>query len=236
MKTLHLSCPTLPAFLLAAWACTAAPAPETDRGAAPLDTDEDGRLVVPEGDGRPVLVDGVFSPGEWADAATVVVDRDVTLRIKHYRSHVFIGAETGELGGPIIDLFLQSGDGPIWQFHASAQLGERMLTAAGEEDPEFRWGMTSGWYANEVRWDQIARDSLAAAGAPDEAYPATFNPYDGFELQFHREKVAGPEWRLRVEVLAAPEYDRAPHVYPAGTQANSTDGWLVLVLPTAGMG
>lgn len=219
------------ALALAGCACTGAPGADAADAAALFDTDEDGRLAVPEGDGRPVLVDGVFTTGEWDDAAPMQVDRDVTLRIKHYRGHVFVGAMTGTLGAPLIDLFLEGGDGRIWQFHASAQLGERILTAPGQEDREFRWGMTSGWYANEVRWDQVARDSLSAAGAPDAAYPRTFNPYDGFEMQFRREKVGGSEWRLRVEILAAPDYDKAPHVYPAGTQAKSTEGWLVLELP-----
>lgn len=218
------------AFLLACMACETA----TDRQAAtvePPDSDEDSRLVVPEGDGRPVLLDGVFSSGEWEDATAVVADSSVTLHFKRNRGDVFIGANLTNLHVPVIDVFLQSGEGPIMQFHASAQLGERELSAHGEEnDPAFHWGVTSGWYANEVRWDQIVRDSLLTEGVdPNEARLATMVRYDGFELQLRRAKLGGSEWRLHVEVMAGPDYE-IPHVYPEGTDRRSTDGWLVLEL------
>ena len=200
---------------------------------APVGSPEDsapGRIAVPEGDGRAVLTDGIFTPGEWDDALRLTVDNALTLHLKQVRDHLFVGASVSGLNVPIVDLFLQVGDGPVMQFHASAQLGERSLAPQGQEDPEFQWGRTVDWYANEVRYDRPLRDSLEAAGAdPRHAIRASLYPYDGFEMQFRRTKFPGSEWRMRVEVAGGPDY-QVPHIYPAGTERKDVTGWAVLSL------
>jgi hypothetical protein len=164
------------------------------------------------------------------------VDDAVTLHFKHYRGFVFLGVEVHDIQIPVVDLYLQSGDGPIRQLHASAQLGERELAAVVEDTPPFRWGLTRDWYANEVRMDRVSRDSLESAGVdPTEAILATLVPYDGFEMQLRRSKVAGSQWRVRIEVHSGAEHG-ATHVYPAQTSLDGTEDWLVLVLPPEGAG
>ena len=116
------------------------------------------------------------------------------------------------------------------QLHASAQLGERALSPPGEGDPEFVWGRTTDWYANEVRYDRSLRDSLEAAGDGDRAaIRRSIYPYDGFEMQIRRGKFHGSPWRLRIEVAAGPEY-QDPLVFPAGTERKEVKGWALLSL------
>lgn len=211
--------------LAPAWACGV-----PDSGRSTGDGDPSWPMELPEGDGRPVLTDGIFSPGEWDDALRVPVDEAVTLLLKQVRDHVFVGVSVDGLSVPVVDLFLQAGDGPITQFHASAQLGERRLSPPGEEDPDFLWGRTTDWYANEVRYHAALRDSLEAAGDGErEAIRAALYPYEGFEMQFRRARVPGSRWRLRVEVAGGPDY-RDPHVFPAGTERKDASGWAVLSL------
>lgn len=211
--------------LTSAWACGP---PEVARGA-----DEGARagwIRPPEGDGRPVLTDGIFSAGEWDDALRIPIDEAATLHLKQLRDHVFMGVSITGLEVPVVDLFLQAGEGPIIQFHASAQLGERRLSPAGEADPEFVWGRTTDWYANEVRYDPALRDSLEAAGDGDRAaIQGSLYPYDGFEMQFRRAKLSGSLWRMRIEVAGGPDY-RNPHVFPGGTERKDMSTWAVLSL------
>ena len=49
-------------------------------------------IRVPEGDGRPVLLDGLFSPGEWEDAKKIEIHPNVHLYLKKYGGHVFFGS------------------------------------------------------------------------------------------------------------------------------------------------
>jgi hypothetical protein len=220
----------LPILALLGWACG-----PTEETRVP-DTVADGRLVLPEGDGRPVLLDGLFSTGEWEDATAVPVGDAFTLHFKHYRGFVFVGVEVHDLTIPVVDLYVRSGDGPIRQLHASAQLGERELSAVVEDTPPFRWGLTRDWYANEVRMDRVSRDSLESAGVdPTEAILRTLVPYDGFEMQLRRSKVPGSQWRVRIEVHSGAEHE-APYVYPAQTSLDDTEDWLVLVLPPEAAG
>jgi hypothetical protein len=185
-------------------------------------------VVVPDSDGDPVLVDGLFTEGEWDDAAKIDAGGGVTLLFKQEAGHVFIGVMCPRLQTPVVDLFIQTPGEHPHQLHASAQIGERLV--GGGEDVPFVWGRSPDWQANEVRWDQARREQLVAEGMDqDEAQRKTIFPYQGFEFQIRHRKLGGTEWRLRVEVPSFPDYD-TPLVFPAETEVGNTDGWLRLKL------
>jgi len=48
-------------------------------------------IAVPEGNGVPVITDGIFSPGEWDDAHRSALTASVQLYVKQHRGVVFIG-------------------------------------------------------------------------------------------------------------------------------------------------
>jgi hypothetical protein len=52
---------------------------------------------VPQGNGAPVITDGLFSQGEWDDALRIPLGETVALHLKEYRGVVFIGVR-GEGG------------------------------------------------------------------------------------------------------------------------------------------
>ena len=110
---------------------------------------------VPEGNGRPILTDGIFTPGEWDDAIKIQIRPDIQLLLKKSAGFVFLGLKYSPFTLSVVDLFISPDGQAVRQLHVSAQLGERLLVgAAGPgEDPPFIWGATSDWYANEIRWD-----------------------------------------------------------------------------------
>jgi hypothetical protein len=189
-----------------------------------------GPLSAPEG-GAPVITDGLFSPGEWDDAMRVPVGRSVGLYVKRWRDVVFIGVR-GEGGGAIgpTELGLAVPGGPPLKLHVSAQLGETVLPEAGGEAP-FRWGFTSGWYANEQRRDEAAQARMMKEGrTPGEIVRAVSYPSDGIEFAIRRSKLEGDRWRLRL-YASATDGDRAGMLtWPPGTEERNTSGWTELRL------
>ena len=190
-----------------------------------------GEIVVPEGNGVPVITDGLFSPGEWDDAHRVALTGSVQLYLKQYRGVVFIGVRgSGPAGIGPSDLFLAVPGGPIHQLHVSAQLGEKVLPATGEAPP-FRFGYTSDWYANEQRRDMQEAERLEKEGKnPIEIMTATAYPADGIEFAIRRSKVPGPRWLMRLGASALEGGTPGWLVHPAATKERTTDGWQVLRL------
>jgi len=191
--------------------------------------DSPGTVRVPEG--RPILTDGVFSPGEWDDALAIRVRPDLQLLVKKNAGFVFIGLKYTPLCRSIVDLFISRDGKTITHLHVSAQLGERLLAGPGSADspPRFVWGATSDWYANEVRWDAGKVEALMKQGMDRyKAQEAATFPYDGFEFQIRQSKFGSDAWLVRIESPMPPDWSKI--IFPPGTEEASTDGWLKLDL------
>ena len=201
--------------------------PATPAGAVAADPVPGGPVVVPQGDGMPVITDGINSPGEWGDALRVPMSGTTAVYLKHYRGVVFVGV-FGEGGVGPSDLSLAVPGGRIQRLHVSAQLAETELTAAGAE-PAPRFGLTTQWYANELRRDMAEAARLEREGrSPIEIIQATSYPSDGLEFAIRRTKFAGDVWLMRL--WASTLIDGRPGMltFPPGTAERSTAGWLEL--------
>jgi hypothetical protein len=186
-------------------------------------------LAVPEGNGVPVITDGLFSPGEWDDAIRVPLAPTVQLYLKQYRGVVFIGIRgSGPAGIGPSELLLAVPGGPVHKLHVSAQLAEVVLPAKGDAPP-FRFGYTSDWYANEQRRDTQEAERLEKDGrSPIEIMTTTSYPSDGIEFAIRRSKLPGPHWLIRLGVSYLEGGKPGWLVHPAATAERTTDGWQVL--------
>jgi hypothetical protein len=186
---------------------------------------------VPEGNGKPILTDGIFTPGEWDDALKVPIRPNVELLLKKSAGFVFVGIRYIPFTLSVVDLFISPDGKAIRHLHVSAQLGERLLndTPGTDDDPEFIWGDTTGWYANEIRWDERNVQAMIKEGKDSgQAQEASLYKYDGFEFQIRQSKFGSNEWLVRLETPTAPNWAK-PVVFPEGTDTVSTRGWLKLV-------
>lgn len=189
-------------------------------------------INIPKAKGAPVLLDGLFSPGEWDDAWQRDLGSGVRLYLKQMGGYVYIGVRYSPFKGSVADLFISPDGQAIFHLHASAQIGERRVqaTSSSWENPEFVWGDTSDWYANEIRWNQRLMDKLMKEGrSRDEAQTMSFYLYDGFEFQIRTSKFSSKSWLFRLEAPIPPDWER-PIVFPARTTMTKTDGWLRLIL------
>jgi len=191
-----------------------------------------GSIKLPAGDGRPVLLDGLFSPGEWEDAVKIDIQENVSLHLKQYGGYVFMGIKISPYKTSLVDMFISPDGKTITHLHTSAQIGERLVNEDSEpwDNPPFIWGNSVAWYANEIRWDNEKMQALIKEGkSGNEAQEMSCFKYDGFEFQIKKSKFPSDLWLFRIEVPMAPDFDR-PVIYPSGTAMKSTEGWIRLIL------
>jgi len=177
-------------------------------------------VKVPEGNSNPILIDGIFSKAEWQDALTIKANDSVTLFLKQFRGHVFIGVKTDTSYPAYVDLFLLNGSNELYNLHASMQIGERLLSgnAWTDREPAWRWGNHGGWIANEAKYDSSKARSL-----PDNE---KVFPYEGKEFHLLRTRFTGKQWRLRVEVRGS----ATDIVIPTDSERMNVARWLLLQL------
>lgn len=157
-----------------------------------------GPVTMPEGDGAPVITDGIFSPGEWDDALRIALNETVPPFLKHYRGVVFAGVRGQGSGIGPSELFLAAPGGAIHRLHVSAQLCEAAVPPSGAGS-RTRFGLTGEWHANELRRDEEESARLQKEGkSPIEIIRATSYPNDGLEFAIRRSKFTGPRRLMRL--------------------------------------
>lgn len=231
----------IPSIVLALAVVVAAAAPASPGGQSgagtPAAPARAAAVKVPQGNGVPVITDGTFSAGEWDDALAVPVADGVALLVKEYRGVVFVGVRgdrpSGQPGGglpPIgpTEISLAAPGGPIRKLHVSFGLFEVDIPAAGPA-PEGRLGLTTGWYASELRRDETLFARLQKEGKdPLAVMRATAYPSDGIEFAIRRSMLAGPVCLLRLWASAMVGGRPGMVTYPPAAAERVTDGWLEL--------
>src|SRR4030042_6483209 len=72
---------------------------------------------VPEGNGKPILTDGIFSPGEWDDALKVPIKPNIELLLKKSAGFVFVGIRYIPFTLSVVDLFISPDGKAIRHLH-----------------------------------------------------------------------------------------------------------------------
>jgi len=175
----------------------------------------DFRIQVPHTSSA-VMIDRVLSKDEWQDAKRVEVPDVATLYFQESAGSVYIAVEYTKQSSGIVDLYLSPAEGEIYDFHASAKLGERTLHANTYSD--WAWWNNRDWTANVSRVDSFEKH--------------TFLPAPVREYQIRRTRFPSVSWRLRFELTAmtANSETQAITIFPQATTDKSTAGWLVLDL------
>jgi len=163
-----------------------------------------------------VMIDGIFSDGEWQRAASIDVPGTAKLYFQRSTDFVYIAVEyTNSLSG-IVDLYVSPREGEVFDLHASAKLGERQLR--GNAFPNWSWWNNRDWTANYSHVDSFEK--------------RTFLPAPIREYQIRYSRFGSSAWRVRFELTAmGVNNETQAHVmFPHGTTDNSTAGWLQLNL------
>jgi hypothetical protein len=116
---------------------------------------------------------------------------------------VFIGVRgQGRVSIDPPELFLAVPCGQMRKLHVSAGLYEVVLPPTGTEPPS-PLGLTSDFYANELRRDEVESQRLEKEGkSPFEINRATSFHFYGIEFSIRRSKFPGQWWLIRLWVSA----------------------------------
>jgi hypothetical protein len=126
------------------------------------------------------------------------------------------------------ELFLAVPGGEIHKLHVSAQLYEVVLPPTGAA-PQSRFGLTTDWYANELRRDVVESERLEKEGKnPFDIMRATSYPSDGIEFAIRRSKFPGQRWLMRLWASAIVGDKPGMLGYPTAAAERTTEGWLEL--------
>jgi predicted nucleic acid-binding protein len=184
------------------------PPPAAASGGGPAPAGTATTLEIPEG--RHVLPDGEFEPGEWDDAAVLPLD-GVELLAKGDARYLYLALRFVEEKHSGLDLYLAAGPEVRRLFHISSELLWK----------EFAEGT----------WSEYHRDVRGWTGNPvgflHEGERVEIHEPDGFELQLARSMLAAQGLgadRLRLAFrLKRPEL-----TVPAGAEAAALEDWLLL--------
>lgn len=161
------------------------------------------------------MVDGKLSADEWKDASHIQVGQFADLYFKQAGGFVFVAVKYRRFSSGIVDLYIEPGDGRIYDLHASAKLGERELQQG--KWPDWKWWNNREWVANVSRVDSWDK--------------RTFLPEPVREYQILRSRFPAKGWWLRFELTAmAADAKPVTLVFPPDTKDNDPAGWLELEL------
>jgi hypothetical protein len=170
-------------------------------------------VAVPQG--RPVMVDGKISSGEWDDAKRIDMPDGARLHFKQGDTYIYLCIELARGDSGFVDLYLSPGNTRVYDLHASAKLGQRVLTE-GQWAEWSNWWNNKGWVANVSRVDSF-----------DEK---RFLPENVREFQIDRTSFPGREWRIMIEISLANGEKYTTIQFPANSDKVHTDRWLSLKL------
>jgi hypothetical protein len=176
--------------------------------------------TVPVPKGKPIMVDGRFGTGEWADAKTINVQESITLYLKQSADYVYIGiqAPVQNYRSGWIELYLSDGADNIINLHASRKLGERKMVN-GEWGPWKDWWTNQGkWHANYYRPDDVQEDGRwKVVQLQDE----------GWEYQIRKSAFGKGLWKVFLDVSLLTEEVQSIK-YPANGADSKPENWLQL--------
>jgi hypothetical protein len=164
--------------------------------------------------GKPVMVDGHISPKEWEDATEVAMPESIRLYFKQSGEFVYVCVRLPKGHSGFTDLYLSTPGGPAVNLHASAKLGERVLT--DNSWPDWTWWNNADWVANVSRVDSFEK--------------RTFLTEEVREFQIRRSRFPAGRWLARFEVSVAVKGDYKAVTFPEGTNNKTNTGWLQLDL------
>lgn len=162
---------------------------------------------------RTVMIDGKLSPNEWSDAARFRLGNLADVYVKQSRGFVWLAVERLNGNDFALDLYIQPGDGAIYDLHSSAKLGERMLQGTSWSD-EWKWWNNEGWIAN---WSRVSSFEQR-----------TFLPEKIREYQISRGRFAGDTWRIMFSLMLPAQPQWGTFSFPESAKSTSTEHWMVL--------
>jgi hypothetical protein len=191
-------------------------------------------IVVPEGKGKQVVTDGMFSIGEWDDALSYSVADNYSIYLKADSDILYVGLKSAKpIGELVCEIRITSNGREIFLLHVSGALGEGI--SGFPATTKFDLNNNKYWEANFLQADPEKKEAWIAAGKPIEKYDDIYEKRDGIEFKIYRQKFTGASLKftigwIRVEVEGK-KIDKRIYNYPESASLENADKWVEFILP-----
>ena len=164
------------------------------------------------------LFDGRCGKDEWQAATKIELPAQVSVYLMHDKESLFVCAKGKAEDYTVIDLYIEHAEtGHLHNLHASAQLGERLLT-----DKE--WSESKQWELNDWSgfWVPYAGVEETESGTRTKFLKGSHR-----EIQVLRKKFVGNTWSIMIGVSAINHEgeDGAEFFYPEDAVDTDKSTW-----------
>ena len=164
------------------------------------------------------LFDGRCGKDEWQAATKIELPAQVSLYLMHDKDSLFVCAKGKAEDHTVIDLYIEDAEtGHLHNLHASAQLGERLLT-----DKE--WSESENWNLEDWGgfWVPYAGNEETEDGMRTKFLKGSHR-----EIQVLRKKFAGNTWNMMIGVSAVNHEGKygAEFFYPESAVDTDVSTW-----------
>ena len=191
-------------------------------------------IAVPEGKGKQVIMDGIFSLDEWDDALAYSVADNYDIYLKADSEILYIGLKSAKrIGELVCEIRITSNEKEVFLLHVSGALGEGI--SGFPATTKFDLNNNKNWEANFLKADSLKEAAWVAAGSPIDKYDDVYHKRDGIEFKIYRKKFTAKSLKftigwIRVEVKGK-KIDKRTYNYPENASLRNADDWVELILP-----
>ena len=164
------------------------------------------------------LFDGRCGKDEWQAATKIDLPAQVAIYLMHDKDSLFACAKGKPEDYTVIDLYIEHAEtGHLHNLHASAQLGERLLT-------DMEWSETEFWNLEDWSgfWVPYAGNEETEDGLRNKFLKGSHR-----EIQVLRKKFAGNTWIMMVAVSGLNHEGKygAEFIYPESAVETDESTW-----------
>jgi len=192
-------------------------------------------IIVPKGESDKIVIDGLFSAGEWDNALKFPISEKFDIYLMVDSGILFIGMKSADpLGMAVSEIYITSNDNEFYNLHSSAALGEGVISFG--QSPKFKVNYYSDWEANFCKHNKVNYEKWVAEGKPLddlEKYNEIFKKTDGREYRINLNKFTG----TRLKMIAGLTYTQGAAKknmrYPENASLKNSNDWVELILPSS---
>jgi len=195
----------------------------------------DSKIInVPEGNGKQVTSDGVFSKGEWDDALKYTIADNFDIYMKADSEILYIGLKSAE---PIsqfgCEIRITSDEKEVFLLHVSGALAEGVSDFPATA--KFEVNNNIFWEANYCKADPEKKAAWIEAGKPIEKSDMMYERKDGIEFKIYRKKFTDSSLKFTIGWIQVDikgnQIDKKTYNYPTNATLENADNWVELILP-----
>jgi len=190
-------------------------------------------VVVPEGKGKQVVIDGTFSMEERDDALSYSIVDKHNIYLKADSKILYIGLKFAKpIGECACEIRITSNEKEIFLLHVSGSLCEAV--SGFPATTKFDCNNNKYWEGNFLMPDSLKNAAWIAAGRPLDKYSDIYDKRDGMEFRIHRKKFTDNSLKFTVGWLwieaKGKNIDKKSYNYPESANLKNADNWIELIL------